>query len=194
MTAPGDGSCAILGEGLSLETFTTKDSNSPILTTIPVLTDVVRLSSNKFYIPSRSKSVLLNITQFDKLTQHLNLVLDLVKNGPPQLSIYKDPDTGVLHIESFDVEKSNACVMGPIAKNVWHAFENTLQLVNKIWTKMNTVLKFYGASNLVQHLGTCLQVKNVTLKTLLNVPSESFDFCIRTLDNSSESWVFRLSN
>ena len=90
ITSPGDGSCAILDEGLSLQTFTTKDS--PILTVIPVLTNVVRLSSNRFYIPSGSKSVLLNITQFDELTSHLRLTLDLVKAGPhnyPSLNILR---------------------------------------------------------------------------------------------------------
>ena len=46
VTNPGDGSCAIIGRGLSLQTFTTPDSG--MLTAIPILTNVVKLSSNRF--------------------------------------------------------------------------------------------------------------------------------------------------
>ena len=111
LTAPLDGLCAILGDGLSLETFTRKNNWEIHLTNIPVLTDVVRLSTNKFYIPSQSKSVLLNMTQFMSLTQQLNLVLDLEMNGPPQLLIYKNENTGELVLETFNAKKPNVCVM-----------------------------------------------------------------------------------
>ena len=191
LTAPLDGSCAILGDGLSLETFTRKNNWEIHLTSIPVLTDVVRLSANKFYIPSQSKSVLLNMTQFQSLTQQLNLILDLKEDGPPQLSIYKNEDTGDLILETFNAKKTNVCVMGHIATNIWHAFENTLQLVDRIWAKMGTILRFYGADPLIQHLGTCLNVRNVSLESLLNTPSKSFKFCLQSFDNSSEPRVTR---
>ena len=72
LTSPFDGSCAILGNGQSLQDFTRKNRPVLHLSSIPILTDVVQLSSNKFYIPSQSRSILLNKTQFEALTTQLH--------------------------------------------------------------------------------------------------------------------------
>ena len=93
LTAPNDGSCCLLGDGQSLQTFTRKDNWEIHLSSIPILTDVLRLADDKFYIPSQSRSVLLNLTQFQSLTEQLDILLSLDDHGPPQLTIYRDNHT-----------------------------------------------------------------------------------------------------
>ena len=107
LTAPNDGSCAIHGNGQSLQTFTRKNNWEIHLSSIPVLTDVLQLATEKFYIPSQSKNILLNLTQFQSLTDQLNILLSLEEHGPPQLSIYKDKVSGSLVLETFNIKKSN---------------------------------------------------------------------------------------
>ena len=51
LTAPSDGACAILGNGQSLQTFTRKNNWEVHLSSIPILTDVLQLAPDKFYIP-----------------------------------------------------------------------------------------------------------------------------------------------
>ena len=194
LTAPLDGSCAILGDGQSLQTFTRKNNWELHLSSIPVLTDVLQLSSDKFYIPSQSKSILLNLTQFQSLTNQLNILLALDEHGPPQLSILKEENSGSLILETFNVKKSNACSMSNIGRNIWHSFENTLQIVDKIWKKMRVILHFYGADNIIQSLKSCLSIDNVELEMLLNSPSDSFDFCLQTLANNNATRVTRQAN
>ena len=194
LTSPFDGSCAILGNGQSLQDFTRKNRPVLHLSSIPILTDVVQLSSNKFYIPSQSRSILLNKTQFESLTTQLHITLALKENGPPQLSIFKDENSDSLILESFDVRKSNACSMSHLGKNILHSFENTLQIVEKIWKKMRTILRFYGAEDIIQSLETCLSIDNLALENLLNSPSSSFDFCLQSISNTTAIRKARQAN
>ena len=191
ITAPSDGACAVLGTGQSLETFTRKNNWEIHLSSVPVLTDILRLTPDKFYIPSQSKNVLLNFTQFQSLTSHLNIILSLDDQGPPQLSIFKSEDSGSLILETFDIGKANACAMSSLGQNILHSFENTLQLVKDSWQRLQKLLHFFGADSIVRQLESCLGIQSATLMNILNSPANSFNFCLQNLGNTSTHRVVR---
>ena len=189
LTAPTDLSCSILGLGHSLQEFTGKVGPIFHLSSIPVLTNVVMLSRDKFFLPGRSKSVILNRTQFESLTNQLGIELSLKDDGPPQLAIFKSENSLIL--ETFDSTKFNACHMSTLGLNIQHSFDNTLQLVEKLWMKMKIVLHFYGAQDIIQTMTTCFSTETLDLEFLLNAPVSSFDFCIKSLQDVTSNRTTR---
>ena len=81
--------------------------------------------------------------------------------------------------------------MSSLGQNILHSFENTLQLVNNTWQRLQKLLHFYGADSIVRGLESCLSIQSVELVNLLNSPSNSFDFCLQSLGNSSTHRVVR---
>ena len=146
-----------------------------------------------FVVPTGSKSVYLNVSQFDNLIDHLDLNLHLVANGPPQLFLHTD-DSGLLHLETFNIAKSNGCIMNPLAGNIHHGLQNTMQLVRDILEKVQTVLRFFGSNYLFENLGICLQVKNVTLQSLMSASPDQLDYCVQASSNFTQPRLVRRSN
>ena len=118
ITQPGDGSCPILGEGIDLQHLTTQGES--MIDTIPVLTDIVKISNDRFIVPNRNTAVHLNMSQFQDLLGHLAIKLHLVGSAPPQLFLFKDQNDQ-LHLESFSLQKSNACFLGTVSQNIHHS-------------------------------------------------------------------------
>ena len=191
ITSPGDGSCAILGVGQSLQYLTTQ--GKVLLSDVPILTDVLKVSSNKFVVPSSFRSVYLNVSQFDKLIGHLDLNLHLVASGPPQLFLFKDR-AGLIHLETFDIAKTNACIISPLAGNIHHGLQNTMQLVRDVLEKVQTVFRFFGSNYLFDNLGICLQIKNVTLQSLMSALPDQLDYCVQSSSNFTTPRLVRRSN
>ena len=182
VTQPGDTSCPILGVGYDLQHLTTQGKS--MLSTIPVLTDINKISSNRFIVPNANTAVHLNISQFEDLLGHLAIELHLVGDAPPQLFLYLDQDDQ-LHLESFSLQKSNACYLGTVSQNIHHSLQNTLQLLQDVFSEVETVLHFFGSGHLYTKLGSCLQISNITLQALMAVNSEKFDFCVGSIANST---------
>ena len=182
VTQPGDTSCPILGVGYDLQHLTTQGKS--MLSTIPVLTDIIKISSNRFIVPNANTAVHLNISQFEDLLGHLAIELHLVGDAPPQLFLYLDQDDQ-LHLESFSLQKSNACYLGTVSQNIHHSLQNTLQLLQDVFSEVETVLHFFGSGHLYTKLGSCLQISNITLQALMAVNSEKFDFCVGSIANST---------
>merc|ERR1712030_280437 len=107
VTYPEDGSCSMLGIGFALDTVAASQVWGSPLTQVPLLTNVIRISKNRFYIPSENTSVLLNDQQFMSVCKKLGILMKLRDNGPPQISIFKDEKTGELILENFDITKLN---------------------------------------------------------------------------------------
>ena len=191
LTYPQDGSCAILGEGFPLDTVAASNTWGMPLTQIPILTNVMRISTNRFFIPSKNTSILLNYEQFLSVAKKMGLVVKIKDDGPPQLTIFKERSTGDLILENFDITKQNACFMSHLALNLWHSLENTLQILQHHWDKLQTILKFYGNESLLQHLATCLNSRNVSLDIFLNAPTSSFHFCVDTMVQAGNDTIER---
>ena len=64
LTYAGDGSCSMLGIGFPLDSVAASQVWGSPLTQVPLLTNVIRISQDRFYIPSENTSVLLNDQQF----------------------------------------------------------------------------------------------------------------------------------
>ena len=180
VTQPGDASCPILGEGISLQHLTTQGKS--MLNTIPVLTDILSVGDDRFII----SSVHLNKSQFQDLLEHLSIELHLVEDAPPQLFLFKDHNDQ-LHLKSFSLQEHNACLLGIVSKNIHHSLQNTLQLLQNVFYEVQTVLSFYGSDHLYGKLGSCLQLSNITLQSLIIMEQGKFDFCVKTISNSSSS-------
>ena len=113
ITQPGDVSCPILGVGYDLQHLTTQGKS--MLSDIPVLTDIIKISDNRFIVPNGNTAVHLNISQFEDLLGHLAIELHLVGSAPPQLFLFLDQNDQ-LHLESFSLQKSNACFLGTVSQ------------------------------------------------------------------------------
>ena len=190
ITQPGDASCPILGVGYDLQHLTTQGKS--MLSQIPILTDIVKISSNRFIVPNGNTAVHLNISQFEDLLGHLSINLHLVANAPPQLFLFLDQHDQ-LHLESFSLEKSNACFLGAVSLNIHHSLQNTLQILQDVFVEVETVLTFFGSGHLFTRLGSCLQVSNITLQALMSVSSSKFDFCVQSISNSSNPRLVKRS-
>ena len=188
LTYPGDGSCSMLGVGFALDTVAASQVWGNPLTQVPLLTNVIRIAQDKFYIPSKNSSILLNEQQFRAVTKRLGLLVKLRDNGPPQLSIFKDPSTGDLILENFDIHKQNVCGMSNLALNLWHGLENTLQILQQHWNKLTNIIYFYGNERLLQQLATCLNSRNLTVEIFLNTPTTSFRFCVNNMIDDNETF------
>ena len=182
ITQPGDASCPILGVGYDLQHLTTQGKS--MLSDIPVLTDIIKISDNRFIVPNGNTAVHLNISQFEDLLGHLAIELHLVGSAPPQLFLFLDQNDQ-LHLESFSLQKSNACFLGTVSQNIHHSLQNTLQLLQDVFSEVETVLTFFGSGHLYTRLGSCLQISNITLQALMAVSSSKFDFCVESISNSS---------
>ena len=77
LTYPGDGSCSILGIGFPLSTIASSVVWGNPVTQIPVLTNVIRISANRIFIPSENTSVLLTTNQFEKVCKELGINLKM---------------------------------------------------------------------------------------------------------------------
>ena len=180
VTQPGDTSCPMLGVGYDLQFLTTQ--GKALVSSIPVLTDIIKISSNRFIVPNANTAVHLNLTQFEDLLGHLSIQLHLVSGAPPQLFLHLD-SKDQLHLESFSIQKSNACYLGPVAENIRHSLQNTLQLLQDVFSEVETVLHFFGHGHLYNKLGSCLQITNITLQALMAIDNEKFEFCIGSIAN-----------
>ena len=197
VTHPGDTTCAMLGLGYGLDFLTTEGKS--LLSSIPILTDIIRISGNRFIVPNENVPAHLNITQFEDLLAHLEIQLTLVKGSPPQLFLHMDQD-GHLHLESFSLLRHNSCNLGPVVGNIHHSLQNTLQLLQSVYAEVETVLHFFGSSHLYNKLESCLQVSNVSLQVLMEINIEKLDYCITSLANATSprltkrstilSWLF----
>ena len=182
ITQPGDTGCPMLGEGYSLQFLTTH--GKALISSIPILTDIIKLSNNRFIVPNDNVGVHLNLTQFEKLLEHLHIQLHLVTGAPPQLFLHMDSKEQ-LHLESFSIQKSNTCYLGPVSENIRHSLQNTLQLLQDVFLDVETVLHFFGHNHLYGKLGSCLQIKNITLQALMSIDNEKFDFCVESMANDT---------
>ena len=81
--------------------------------------------------------------------------------------------------------------MSSLGQNILHSFENTLQLVNDSWQRLQKLLHFFGADRIVRQLESCLGIQSATLINLLNSPANSFNFCLQSLGNTSTHRVVR---
>ena len=90
LTYPGDGSCSILGIGFPLSTVASSVVWGNPVTQIPMLTNVIRISEKRIFIPSENTSVLLTKQQFEEVCKELGIMLKLRDDGPPQMTVYKD--------------------------------------------------------------------------------------------------------
>ena len=77
LTYPGDGSCSILGSGFPLSTVASSVVWGNPVTQIPMLTNVIRISENRIFIPSENTSVLLTKQQFEEVCKELGIWLKL---------------------------------------------------------------------------------------------------------------------
>ena len=64
LTYPGDGSCSILGIGFPLNSVAASQVWGSPITQVPLLTNVIRISQDRIFIPSENTSVLLTEQQF----------------------------------------------------------------------------------------------------------------------------------
>ena len=54
LTYPGDGSCSILGIGFPLSSVASSQVWGSPVTQVPILTNVIRISQNRIFIPSEN--------------------------------------------------------------------------------------------------------------------------------------------
>ena len=181
LTYPGDGSCSILGIGFPLSTVASSVVWGNPVTQIPLLVNVVRISEKRIFIPSENTSVLLTKDQFEEVCKELGIMLKMKDDGVPQMTIYKDHQTGELILQNFNVDELNVCRMSILGINLKHDLENTLQLLQDQWEKLSKMIIFYGRDNLLQELATCINAKNMTIEFFLNTKKSSFLFCVNSL-------------
>ena len=181
LTYPGDGSCSILGIGFPLSTVASSVVWGNPVTQIPMLTNVIKISDKRIFIPSENTSVLLTKQQFEEVCKELGIMLKLRDDGPPQMTIYKDHKNGELILKNFDISQLNVCRMSILGLNLKHDLENTLQLLQHQWEKLSKMIIFYGRENLLQRLATCINAKNMTIEFFLNTQKSSFQFCVNSL-------------
>ena len=186
LTYPGDGSCSILGIGFPLSTVASSVVWGNPVTQIPMLTNVIRISEKRIFIPSENTSVLLTKQQFEEVCKELGIMLKLRDDGPPQMTVYKDHKNGELILKNFNVEELNVCRMSILGLNLKHDLENTLQLLQHQWEKLSKMIIFYGRENLLQRLATCINAKNMTIEFFLNTQKSSFQFCVDSLADEPE--------
>ena len=153
LTYPGDGSCSILGIGFPLSDVASSVVWGNPVTQIPMLTNVIKISEKRIYIPSENTSVLLTIDQFKEVCKELGIMLKIKENGVPQMTIYKET-SGELILQNFNVEELNVCRMSILGINLKHDLENTLQLLQDQWETLSKIITFYGLNSLLQELGT----------------------------------------
>ena len=55
-----------------------------------MLTNVIRISEKRMFIPSENASVLLTKQQFKEVYKELGIMLKLRDDGPLQMTVYKD--------------------------------------------------------------------------------------------------------
>ena len=134
LTYPGDGSCSILGIGFPLSSVASSVVWGNPVTQIPMLTNVIRISENRIFIPSENTSVLLTKQQFEEVCKELGIWLKLKDDGPPQMTIYKDANNGELILKNFDITQLNVCRMSYLGLNLKHDLENTLQLLQQVFS------------------------------------------------------------
>ena len=146
-----------------------------------MLTNVIKISDKRIFIPSENTSVLLTKQQFEEVCKELGIILKLRDNGPPQMTIYKDHKNGELILKNFDISQLNVCRMSTLGLNLKHDLENTLQLLQHQWEKLSKMIIFYGRENLLQGLATCISAKNMTIEFFLNTQKSSFQFCVNKL-------------
>ena len=189
ITQPGDSSCPMLGIGFSLQHLTTQGKS--LLSDIPVLTDIIKMA-DRFIVPNGDTSVHLNMSQFEELLNHLAIELHIIDGAPPQLFLFIDQNDQ-LHLETFSLQKSNTCFLGIVAQNIHHSLQNTLQLLQNVFSEVETVLNFFGSGHLYTRLESCLQISNITLQAIMKIPSNKFDFCIESISNSSSPRIAKRS-
>ena len=187
LTYPGDGSCSILGIGFPLSSVASSQVWGSPVTQVPILTNVIRISQDRIFIPSENTSVLLTEQQFLAVCKELGIWLKLRDDGPPQMSIYKDANNGELILKNFDITQLNVCRMSYLGLNLKHELENTLQLLQHHWEKMSQIIIFYGRENLLQQLATCINSKNMSIEFFLNTQKSSFQFCVNNLVDEHET-------
>ena len=91
-----------MGIGFPLSTVASSVVWGNPVTQIPMLTNVIRISEKRIFIPSENTSVLLTKQQFEEVCKELGIMLKLRDDGPPQMTIYKDHKNGELILKNFD--------------------------------------------------------------------------------------------
>ena len=141
ITHPGDTMCPMLGKGFGLDFLTTQGQS--LVNSVPLLTNVIRISGNRFVVPNENVPAHLNVSQFQNLLSHLDIQLTLAKGTPPQLFLRKNAD-GQLHLESFSLLGHSSCNLGPVVNNIFHGLQNTLQMLQRVYGEVETIITFFG--------------------------------------------------
>ena len=147
ITYPGDTLCPMLGEGFGLDFLTTQ--GLALVNSVPLLTNIIKISNNRFVVPNQNVPAHLNVSQLQTLLSHLDIQLTLTKESPPQLFMRKDDD-GQLHLESFSPLGPSSCKLGPVVNNIFHGLQNTLQMLQKFMMKSKTSSSFSAVTICIQ--------------------------------------------
>ena len=190
ITYPGDTLCPMLGEGFGLDFLTTQ--GLALVNSVPLLTNIIKISNNRFVVPNQNVPAHLNASQLQTLLSHLDIQLSLSKDSPPQLFMRKDDD-GKLHLESFSPLEPSSCKLGPVVKNIFHGLQNTLQVLQKIYDEVDTIIKFFGSGHLYSSLSSCLQVTNITLSVVMKTDNDKLEYCTARLSNATSPRIVRRS-
>ena len=190
ITYPGDTLCPMLGKGFGLDFLTTQ--GLALVNSVPLLTNIIRISDNRFVVPNQNVPAHLNMSQLQTLLSHLDIQLTLTKGSPPQLFIRRDDDKQ-LHLESFSPLGPSSCKLGPVVNNIFHGLQNTLQMLQKIYDEVENIIKFFGSDHLYSNLSSCLQVSNITLSVLMKADDNDLEYCIARLANATSPRIVRRS-
>merc|ERR1711954_57133 len=190
VTYPGDSLCAMVGQGYGLDFLTT--DGFALINAVPLLTNIIRISEDRFVVPNQNVPAHLNVSQLQTLLLHLDIELTLTKGSPPQMFIRKD-DAGQLHLESFNLLGPSSCQLGPVMNNIFHGLQNTLQMLQKIYDEVENIIRFFGSDHLYANLSSCLQTPNTTLSVLMKVDPDNLDYCVAKLANATSPRIVRRS-
>ena len=180
----------MLGKGFGLDFLTTQ--GLALVGSVPLLTNIIRISEDRFVVPNQNVPAHLNMSQLQTLLSHLDIQLTLTKDSPPQLFIRRDDDKQ-LHLESFSPLGPNSCKLGPVVNNIFHGLQNTLQMLQKIYDEVENIIRFFGSEHLYSKLSSCLQVSNITLSVLMKTDDKDLEYCISRLANTTSPRIVRRS-
>ena len=190
ITYPGDTLCPMLGKGFGLDFLTT--DGLALVNSIPLLTNIIRISDNRFVVPNQNVPAHLNMSQLQTLLSHLDIQLTLTKGSPPQLFIRRD-DREQLHLENFSSQGPSSCRLDTVVHNIFHGLQNTLQMLQGIYDEVENIIKFFGSDHLYSNLSSCLQIPNITLSVLMKADDNDLEYCIARLANATSPRIVRRS-
>ena len=180
----------MLGKGFGLDFLTTQ--GLALVGSVPLLTNIIRISEDRFVVPNQNVPAHLNMSQLQTLLSHLDIQLTISKDSPPQLFIRKDDDKQ-LHLESFSPLGPSSCKLGPVVNNIFHGLQNTLQMLEGVYVEIENIIRFFGSEHLYSNLSSCLQVSNITLSVLMKTDDKDLEYCISRLANTTSPRIVRRS-